>query len=137
MIGKIVFRIILILAFVYLLFFLFTKPSNNRDWSTDQAVLPEVQINDNLVSVKNVRNFSYKTTTDYTPGYYDSAFDVSRIKKAYYFVEPFQGQSEGVAHTFLSFEFEGGQFVAVSVEIRKEKGETFSALKGLFRQYEL
>ena len=54
----------------------------------------------------------------------------------YYIVEPF-GDWEGAAHTFFSFEFEDNQFVSISVEIRKEQGEDFSALKGLFKQYEL
>lgn len=52
-----------------------------------------------------------------------------------YIVEPFEGI--GAAHTFLSFGFNDGNFVAISVEIRKEKGETFSPLKGLLRSYEL
>jgi hypothetical protein len=43
----------------------------------------------------------------------------------------------GPAHTFMSFGFAGGEYVAVSVEIRKERGESFSPLKGLLRQYEL
>jgi hypothetical protein len=54
----------------------------------------------------------------------------------YYVVEPFSGPL-GAAHTFVSFEFEGDQFVSISVEIRKEKGETFSAHKGLLNKYEL
>ena len=43
----------------------------------------------------------------------------------------------GPAHTFLSFGFAGGAYVAISVEIRKEQGESFSPLGGLLRQYEL
>lgn len=58
------------------------------------------------------------------------------MKKVYFVVEPFSGYV-GAAHTFLSFEFEDNVFVSISVEIRKEKGESFSALKGLLRQYEL
>jgi hypothetical protein len=42
-----------------------------------------------------------------------------------------------VAHTFLSFGFEGGDYLAVSVEIRKEAGEAFSPWRGLYRNYEL
>jgi hypothetical protein len=42
-----------------------------------------------------------------------------------------------IAHTFLSFEFAGGEHLAVSIETRKEQGEGYSTLKGFFRQYEL
>ena len=43
---------------------------------------------------------------------------------------------EAIAHTFVSFRFTDGRVLVASIEIRKEKDESFSALKGLFRQYE-
>jgi len=126
------------LALVILLgaFWISLRPSHDRDWTVDQAVLPEATIDGDLVHIKNIRNFTYRSTTDYTPSYYDKTFDLSKIKNVYYIVEPFSDFA-GAAHTFLSFEFEGPEFVAISTEIRKEKGESFSAFKGLFKQYEL
>jgi hypothetical protein len=126
--------VILILGVVTLA--VFTEPSNNRDWSPDQAVLPYAEVKGSEISIHNIRNFTYASTTDYTISYYDKTFDLNKIKKVYYIVEPFSG-IRGAAHTFLSFEFENDEFIAVSVEIRKEKGETFSALKGLLNQYEI
>jgi len=41
------------------------------------------------------------------------------------------------AHTILSFDFEDAAPLAVSIETRKEKGESYSALRGFFRQFEL
>ncbi len=111
-------------------------PSLKRDWSLDQAILPTAKIEGDLVTVKNIRNFSYASTTSYTPAYYDKTFDLNTLKKVWFIIEPFSGYV-GAAHTFLSFEFEGDNFLAISVEIRKEKGESFSALKGLFKKYEL
>jgi len=58
------------------------------------------------------------------------------IRDVWYIVEPFSGIPCS-AHTFLSFEFENDQFVSISVEIRKEKGETYDPIKGLFNKYEL
>ena len=113
-----------------------TKPSNDRNWASDQAVLAYAEINNNLISIHNIRNFSYRSTTDYTQNYYDKTFDLNKIKEVYYVVEPFSG-IPGSAHTFLSFEFEGDQFVSISVEIRKEQGETYNPIKGIFNQYEL
>ncbi|MDB5259470.1 MAG: hypothetical protein JWO73_678 [Candidatus Taylorbacteria bacterium] len=113
-----------------------TTPSNDRNWNDDQKVLPQAEINGDLVSIRNIRNFTYTSTTSYTPNYYDKTFDLSKIKKVWYVVEPFSG-IPGSAHTFLSFEFEGDQFVSISVEIRKEKGESFDPIKGLFNRYDL
>ncbi|MES2215797.1 MAG: DUF4105 domain-containing protein [Patescibacteria group bacterium] len=122
--------------FAYGLIHLIIRPSHDRDWSEDQALLPYAEITGDQVFIHNIRNFTYASTTSYTAHYYDKKFDLSKLKKVYYVVEPFSGFA-GAAHTFLSFEFDGYQFMAISVEIRKEKGETFSALKGLFNQYEL
>lgn len=132
------FVLILILGPIisYTILVLFVRPSNDRNWAKDQAVLPSAIIKDNLVSIKNIRNLSYTSTSTYLVNYYDKTFDLNKLKKVWYVVEPFSGYV-GAAHTFLSFEFEGDQFVAISVEIRKEKGESFSAFKGLMRQYEL
>ncbi len=113
-----------------------TKPSNDRVWNDDQSILPHAEISGNLVSIHNIRNFSYASTTSYTADYYDETFDLDKIKKVWYVVEPFSG-IPGSAHTFLSFEFEGDKFVSISVEIRKEKGEAYDPIKGLFNKYEL
>jgi hypothetical protein len=113
------------------------RPSNARDWSIDQAVLPTATFNGPLVTLHDVRNFTYRTESDFTPGYYEKTVDLRKLDSAWFLVEPF-GNWNGPAHTFVSFGFDGGRdFVAISVEIRKEKGESFSALKGLFRNYEV
>ena len=42
-----------------------------------------------------------------------------------------------IAHTLISFGFEDGRHVVFSLEIRKERGESFSALGGFFRKFEM
>jgi hypothetical protein len=131
-------RTLAILALVVVLGFALLalrRPSNDRDWSPDQAVLPYATIDGPLVTVRNIRNFSYTSTSQYTPAYYDKTFDLRRLDSAWYFVEPF-GRA-GAAHTFISFGFGPRDFLAISIEIRKEKGEEFSVLRGLLREYEI
>ncbi len=129
------FFLLLAVGLLVVLWFL-PQPSNNRTWVANQAVLPEAEFDGNLVHIRNIRNTAYRTTTDYTPAYYDKTFDLDRLASLWYIVEPFSDW-KGAAHTFLSFEFEGPEYLAVSVEIRKEEGEGFSALKGLFKRYEV
>lgn len=112
------------------------KPSTDRDWAADQTVLPWAEFAGSMVTVHGIRNFTYVSETDYQPAWYDRTFDLRELSSAWFIVEPF-GEFDGAAHTFVSFGFRNGEYVAVSVEIRKEKGETFSALKGLLRQHEL
>lgn len=113
-----------------------TQASNERAWNDDQALLPYAELRGDQATIYNIRNFTYASTTSFTPSYYDKTFDVSRLVRVWYIVEPFSG-IPGSAHTFLSFEFEGNEFVAISVEIRKEKGESYHPVSGLFNQYEL
>ena len=124
-----------LLFLIYIIWLHASNPSNYRDWSLDQAVLSYAQINENNVTLYNIRNFSYTTTKDYTPNYYNKTFDLDKLDSLWYIVEPFSDFG-GTAHTFLSFGFEE-EYVALSVEIRKEKGETYSPIKGLFNKYEL
>jgi len=131
---KIFFVLFILLGTATIIFFGRT-PSNDRDWSNDQALLPYVVFNEDTVKIFNIRNFSYASTTDYEINYYDKTYYLDELTSIDYIVEPFEGI--GAAHTFISFGFKGEEYVAISVEIRKEKGETFSPLKGLFRSYEL
>lgn len=112
------------------------RPSNTRDWNLDQAVLAEAQFNGDFVTIRNIRNFAYRSETDFTPAYYDRTYDLRTLESVWFIVEPF-GSWKGPAHTFLSFGFAGGDYLGISVEIRKEKGETFSPTMGLLRQYEV
>lgn len=115
---------------------LLTTPSNNRMWNDDQKVLPFSTLHGDFVTVHNIRNFTYASTTSYTQNYYDKTFNLLEIKRAWFVVEPFDGVP-GSAHTFLSFEFDNDQFLSVSIEIRKEKGESFDPLRAFYNRYEL
>jgi hypothetical protein len=99
-------------------------------------VLPRARINGDLATIRNVRDFRYQAEDVYTPRWYDATYDLRKLESVWFLVEPF-GEWSGAAHTFVSFGFADGRFVSVSVEIRKEKGEAFSPLRGLLDEYEL
>ncbi len=120
----------------YLLLVLLVHPSNEREWSPDQQRLATAEFSADTVRVKNVRNARYRSTTDYDVHWEDRSYDLRRLESVWYVVEPF-ATWRGPAHTFLSFGFGDGEYIAISVEIRKERGESFSPLRGLLRQYEL
>ena len=111
------------------------EPSNDRDWKPEAAVLPYVTFNSDEFTVHNIRNFSYRTETDFTPAYYDRTFDVRELESLDVIASYWAGPD--IAHIFLSFGFSGDEHFAVSIERRDERGEGYSTVKGLFRQYEL
>ena len=110
------------------------SPSNDRDWQPEVAVLPYATINGDLVTVHNIRNFDYRTETDFTPAYYDRTFDLRRLDRvdlvAVYWMGP------AIAHIFLSFGF-GDEYLPISIEVRKTRAKEYSTVAGFFRQYEL
>lgn len=113
------------------------RPSHDRAWRTEQAMLPRVTIEDSLVHVRGVRDFTYRSKTDFTPAYRDRTYDLDRIERVWFGLTPFHPDWRGPAHSFLSFQFADSQFVAVSVEARRETHEQYSIWKGVLRQYEL
>jgi hypothetical protein len=128
---------VVLLVVLYVVFALIVRPSLDRNWNKDQKTLPKISFDGDHVSIQNIRNISYRTTKDFDVAHYDKTFDLKELETVWFMVEPFSGHGFGAAHTLLSFGFEDDSYVSVSVEIRKEEGESFSPVKGLFRQYEL
>jgi hypothetical protein len=128
----------LLLAFVIVFagWWLMQRPSNERDWVPNLAKLPQSTFDGNLVTIQSVRNTAYRSSDDYTTAHNDRTFDLRRIQSVDFVVVPFKSVKAAV-HTFLSFGFEGGERVAISVEVRRERAESYSPLRGLLRQCEL
>ena len=116
--------------------FVLISPSNIRNWQETDNLLSEISINNNLVNISNVRNFKHIDLDNYEVDYYDKAYDIEKIESLYYIVEPFS-KFDWPAHTMLSFWFEGGSYLVVSSEIRKEIWESFWPIKWMLNNYEL
>jgi hypothetical protein len=123
-------------AFALLVFLFFQIPaSNDRDWQPEVAVTPYATINGDLVTIHNLRNFAYRTETDFTPRWETRTYDLSKLDSVDLIAVYWAGKA--IAHIMVSFGFAGKDYLAVSIETRKEKGENYSTLAGFFRQYEL
>lgn len=111
------------------------RPSHDRPWQPDVAAMPYAEIKGDTVVLHNVRNCAYTSETNFTVRYETRTYDLSRLKSADILFSDWG--LKVIAHTMVSFGFEGGDYLCVSIETRKEAGEEYSALKGFFRQYEL
>lgn len=136
---KRIFRLLkyfLIALFLGLFIWLATlEPSNDREWQRDVAVLSYADIEGDKVTVHNIRHFDYRSEFDYTPRYYNKTYDLTKLDSVDLITTYWMGPS--IAHTFLSFGFNDEDYLAISIETRKEKSEKYSTFKGFFRQYEL
>ena len=110
------------------------EPSNDRDWVVEVSKPPRVEIEGDIVTLHNVCNFTYRSESDFDPRWEVRKLDLRQLDSLDLIAVYWMG--DAIAHTFVSFGFAGEQ-IAISIEIRKERGESFSTIAGFFRQYEL
>jgi len=111
-------------------------PSNDRDWVPEHQVLARADIRGDQVHIHNVRNAEYFSYRDCLVDHYDKTYDLKKLQTVDFLMIPFN-ENRAIAHTFISFGFEGGDYVGVSVEVRLEKGESYDPAIGLLSQFEL
>ena len=128
--------LLILLGFVLVLIWWLTlKPSNDRPWQTDVDRTAWAEVNGDLVTLYNVRNFDYRTETNFTPHWETRSYDLSQLKGVDLFIN-YWG-SNFMAHPIVSFDFSGNNHLCFSIETRKVIGEEYSAIGGIYRQYEL
>ncbi len=111
-------------------------PTNDRDWQPSVARLPQIAVVGNEVRISNIRNFAYRSETDFTPRYYSRNFKLNELQSLDYILS-YWDNHKAIAHVIFSFGFKNGDYLAVSVETRLAKGQQQSLLGGIFNQYGL
>lgn len=109
-------------------------PSHARPWADDVARLLESSIKGSQLTLRNVRNFEWRTEADYTPRWETRRYDLAQLESADLVMSYWMGPH--IAHTLVSFGFADGRKLTFSLEIRKERTESFSAIGGFFRRFE-
>ena len=113
------------------------RRSREHEWQPELAEQAYGVIEGDTLTLHNIRNSRYADPDEpYDVVWETRRYDLSKVTRLWFLIASFS-RFEAVAHTFLSFEFEGGQFLAVSVEARPEKGEEYNLVEGLLRHYEL
>ena len=119
-----------------IILFSFKTPSNDRDWAVSVDRLPLVTINKNLITVKNVRNFNYRSPEDFDIRYYKKTYDVDKLETLWLALSYWDGHKD-IAHAIFSFGFANGDYLVVSSEVRLQKGKEMSELGGIFKECEI
>jgi hypothetical protein len=117
------------------------QPSNDRDWEFGMATLPSASFEGDTVHLRNVRDFHWTPDGGATPAYVDRSVSPDHLERVWFVEEPFAlepfSSFEAVAHTYFVFDFTDQPPLALSVEARRERGETFDIVKGLLNDFEL
>ena len=111
------------------------KPSDDRDWKPDNAKTAYADINGDQVTIHNVRMCDYRTEQDFTCQWETRSFDLANLRGADLFITWWG--SPWIAHPIVSFDFGEQGHVPMSIETRNVVGQTYSAIRGFFRQYTL
>jgi hypothetical protein len=111
------------------------KPTNDRNWAPDVARTVTATIDGDRLLVKNVRNFIWRSDTDFDQRWEQRTYGLSHLTNVDLIMSYWAG--EAIAHTIVSFGFDDGARLAFSIETRKESHEGYSSVVGFFKQYEL
>ena len=123
------------LLIVTILWWRSLRPKSDRDWKTGMDVLPHAELVGDVLRIRQFRNFRYTASGDPLPLYEERTFDLTKLSSLDFFLSHWSGPV--IAHTLVSFGFDDGQFLVVSVEARLERRQSYSPLRGMFRSYEL
>jgi hypothetical protein len=133
-------KILLLLLITILSFgiYLFTlSPSNDRNWETFSARTPDALVENDSITLTNVRNWNHSTSSVLSEDWIDSVtVDPTQLKRIWFGLSSFSDIA-AFGHTFLSFEFIDGRVYTLSIEARREADEEYSFTKGMVRQYDL
>ena len=125
-----------VLLVIVLMLWSRVQPSHERDWRPEVAVMPRATMEGDRVRITGVRNFVYgRDQNEFVPHYEDREVALSHLQGVDYFISYWMPGP--IAHTFVSFVFDNAAPLSISIEARPEKGEGYSPLGSLFKQFEL
>ena len=119
---------------VVLAWWLTLKPRQDRDWKPEVATLSSAIVEGERVTVHNVRHFEYRTEHEFTPRHETRIYDLQKLRGVDLFVTYWGSPS--IAHPILSFDFAEDGRLCFSIETRSQRGQSYSAIGGLYRQFE-
>jgi len=120
---------------VVLVWWLSLKPSQDGDWQPDDQNTAWATVDGDKVTIHDLRNCDYRSEQDYTCSWETRSYNLSNLKHLDLAITWWG--SPWIAHPILSFDFGDQGHVAMSIETRDLVGQSYSAIRGFFRQYRL
>jgi hypothetical protein len=111
------------------------RPTNNREWADDVAQMTTGAVGDSRVTLHNVRNFQWRTRSDYTQRWETRIYDLQQLSAVDLILSYWSYRA--IAHLLVSFGFAGGEHVVFSVEVRRPRDAQYSELGGFFKEFGL
>lgn len=137
-IAKWILTPLFLFSLVSMLLYIFSKPRANRNWAIEHAQQTQVIFNPSeenpAITLKNIRDFNWLSKK--RVNYKDITFHLSDITGLKAIVSHFSPIGE-IAHVFIIFTLNDNREFGVSIEARREQGESFSLHGGLLAKFEI
>src|SRR5271165_129818 len=134
--GQLRGRILVLLGFAGITcWWLTLRPTQDADWQPQVAILAYASRDGDRFAVHNIRNFEYRSATDFTPRYDTRDFDLANLRALDLFINYWGAPC--IVHPIASFDFGPQGHLCFSIEIRPKRGQKFSTLAGLYRRFAL
>lgn len=111
------------------------RPRLDRDWAPDVARQTTAQIADGRLTVRDVRDFRWRSDDDYDVRWETRSYEIEKLESIDLFTSYWS--SPAIAHVIVSFGFGAQGRLAFSIEIRRRRGEPWSGFGGFFKVFEL
>jgi Domain of unknown function (DUF4105) len=110
-------------------------PTNDHEWADDVARITTGAVDGSRVTLHNVRNFDWRTQTDYTQRWETRSYDLEHLRTVDMIMSYWSRAA--IAHMLISFGFDAGEQIVFSVEVRRQKTQAFSEIGGFFKEFAL
>lgn len=113
-------------------------PLKRSTWAPGHSILARAEFDgDSAVTIRQLRDFAYSPDGSPITRRTDARYSLDRLTSVWFVLTPFSTTFRGPAHAFVSFGFDDGRYVAVSVEARREAWEEYSLVGGMLRRFEI